>query len=298
MSRSDLPPLNWLRAFEAASRHLSFTGAAVELGMTQSAVSQQIKSLEGFLGMTLFHRRPRVLEITEAGHNYLPSVQDAFTGLATATRNLRGTDRDEVLQVQSNLSFSVFWLGPRLPRLFEKYPWLRIIVSTALWEPERMASGADIEIRYASTVPNGAVDLLSNDVCYPVCAPNMDVTKDNLFDHYFYDCNGLTANWENWCKLKGIQMPADKRITYATTLTVSTHAAERGAGISLGHDVLVRDLVREGRLKRPFEGALEMQEAYYLITPERSKARAQSAFRDWIMAEIKHENKNRPNRAD
>lgn len=288
MARSDLPPLNWLRAFEAASRHLSFTGAAVELGMTQSAVSQQIKSLEGFLGLALFHRRPRVLEITEAGHNYLPFVQDAFLGLATATRNLRGSGRDEVLQVQSNLGFSVFWLAPRLPRLFEKHPWLRIIVSTALWEPERMASGADIEIRNAATPPSGSVELLSNDVCYPVCAPDMDVTKDNLFDQYFFDCNGLTANWENWCKLKGHKLPANKRITYATTLTVSTHAAERGAGIALGHNILVADLIREGRLKRPFEGELEMQEAYYLITPERSKTRAQTAFRDWILSEIRN----------
>ncbi len=286
MARSDLPPLNWLRAFEAASRHLSFTGAAVELGMTQSAVSQQIKSLEGFLDLALFHRRPRVLEITEAGHNYLPFVQDAFLGLAQATRNLRGADRDEVLQVQCNLAFSVFWLAPRLPGLFGAYPWLRIIVSTALWEPERMASGADIEIRYATSRPNGAVELLSNDVCYPICAPGMDVTEDNLFDQYFFDCNGLTANWENWCKLKGLQLPENKRITCATTLTVSTHAAERGAGVALGHNLLVGDLIREGRLKRPFEGVLEMQEAYYLITPERKKTRAQTAFRDWILKEI------------
>lgn len=286
MARSDLPPLNWLRAFEAASRHLSFTGAAVELGMTQSAVSQQIKSLEGYLGLALFHRRPRVLEITEAGRNYLPFVQDAFLGLATATRNLRGIDRDEVLQVQSNLAFSVFWLAPRLPRLFKAYPWLRIIISTALWEPERMASGADIEIRYTTTAPNGSVELLVNDVCYPICAPDMDVTIDNLFDHYFFDCNGMTANWENWCKFKGIKMPANKRITYATTLTVSTHAAERGAGVALGHNILVGDLIREGRLKRPFEGAFEMQEAYYLITPERNKIRAQNAFREWILHEI------------
>lgn len=286
MARSDLPPLNWLRAFEAASRHLSFTGAATELGMTQSAISQQIKSLEGFLGMSLFHRRTRVLEITEAGHNYLPFVQDAFAGLATATRNLRGIRGDEVLQVQSNLGFSVFWLVPRLPRLFELHPWLRVIVSTALWEPERTASGADIEIRNAATAPNGAVELLSRDVCYPVCAPELDVTDETLFDHYFFDCNGLTANWENWCSYRGIEMPNDKRVTYATTLTVSTHAAERGAGIALGHDVLVRDLVSEGRLKRPFDGQLEMKEAYYLITPERTKTRAQNAFRDWILEEM------------
>ena len=294
MVQFDLPPLNWLRAFEASSRHLSFTGAAGELGMTQSAVSQQIKSLEGFLGMSLFHRRTRVLEITEAGHNYLPFVQDAFAGLETATRNLRGTRGDEVLQVHSNIGFSVFWLGPRLPKLFEMHPWLRVIISTALWEPERTASGSDIEIRYASDLPNGAAELLTRDVCYPICAPDMNVTEENLFEHYFFDCNGLTANWKNWCKYRGLLLPKDKRITYATTLTVSIHAAEMGAGLALGHDILVRDLVRDGRLKRPFDGVLEIQEAYYLITPVRTKTRAQNAFRDWILAEMGTYNKAAP----
>ncbi len=286
MAQPDLPPLNWLRAFESASRHLSFTGAAVELGMTQSAISQQIKSLESFLGKPLFYRRTRVLEITEAGHNYLPYVQDAFVGLTAATRQLRGPRRDDVLQVQSNLAFTVYWLAPRLPRLFRQHPWLRILMNTPLWEPERTASSADIEIRFCIGAPDISADLLVQDVYYPVCAPEMNVTEGNFFEHYFFDGSGLNANWDRWCAYRGILMPEGKRITYATALTVPFHAAVMGAGLALGHDFLVRDLLREGRLIRPFEGEVQMLDAYYLIAPERSKTRAQTAFRNWILAEI------------
>lgn len=287
MAQNDLPPLNWLRAFEAATRHLSFTGAAGELGMTQSAVSQQIKNLEGFLGKQLFYRRTRVLEITEAGHNYVPFVQEAFTNLRSATRKLRGQGRDQVLHVQCNLGFAVYWLAPRLPKLYEAHPWVRILISTALWDPERMAAAADIEIRNCVGTPKGRVDLLSTDVCYPICAPDKDVTKGNLFQHHFYDCNGLTANWGRWCEEAGLDMHPDKPITYATTLTVSIQAAATGAGIALGHHLLVQDLVSVGRLKRPFDCEIGMQEAYYLITPEHSKTHAQTVFRDWIIEEIK-----------
>ena len=286
MAQIDLPPLNWLRSFEAASRHLSFTGAAGELGMTQSAVSQQIKNLEGYLGTPLFYRRTRVLEITEAGRRYLPVVQEAFAGLATATRSLRGSDEDTVLQVQSNMSFAIFWLAPRLPKLFEQHPWLNVLISTALWDPERTASMADVEIRYTVSAPDDA-RLLVRDVAYPVCRPGLDVTSDTLFAQHFFDCNGLTANWERWCAQAGFRMPADKRVTYATTLAVSLEAAQSGAGVALGHDMLVQDLLAERRLARPFVDQIEMQEAYYLLVSEGPKQQAKAAFAAWISNEMR-----------
>jgi LysR family glycine cleavage system transcriptional activator len=286
VTQSDLPPLNWLRAFDAASRHLSFTDAAREMGLTQSAVSQQIKNLEGYLGTPLFYRRTRVLEITEAGHSYLPAVQDAFARLTAATQVLRGPNREAVLQVQSNLSFSVFWLAPRLPRLFKLHPWLRVLVSTALWDPERTASAADVEIRYSVGKPDGQAELLARDTYYPVCAPSLDVTGDNLFDFHFFDCNGLTANWAKWCDENNLVMPRDKAVTYASTLAVSLQAAQTGAGMALGHHLLAGDLVAEGRLKRPFPGQVDMQEAYYLIVQGQKKTPAQRAFSDWIVSEI------------
>ena len=285
MTKNDLPPLNWLRAFEAASRHLSFTGAAGELGMTQSAVSQQIKNLEGYLGTPLFYRRTRVLEMTEAGRQYLPVVQEAFAGLTAATRSLRGSDQDTVLQVQSNMSFAIFWLAPRLPRLFAQHPWLNVLISTALWDPERTAAMADVEIRYTINPPNEARRLIQ-DTAFPVCRPDMGVSADTLFDHHFFDCNGLSANWERWCGSIGLQMPAGKPVTYATTLAVSLQAAQAGAGVALGHRMLVQDLLAEGRLARPFVGEIDMQEAYYLIVSDGPKTRAKQAFAAWISEEM------------
>ena len=111
-----LPPLNWLRAFESASRHLSFTDAARELHMTQSAVSQQIKALENYLGRTFFIRKARSLELTEAALAYLPSVDAAFKLLYQGTQGLLGVDHDQLLEVRANLAFTVFWLTPRLGR--------------------------------------------------------------------------------------------------------------------------------------------------------------------------------------
>ena len=108
---TSLPPLNWLRAFESAARHLSFTSAAADLNMTQSAVSQQIKNLEHYLGRTLFIRRTRSIVMTDAGYAYLPVVQEAFETLATGTRMMTGGDRGAILSVQCNIAFSVFWLS-------------------------------------------------------------------------------------------------------------------------------------------------------------------------------------------
>lgn len=113
-----LPPLTWLRAFEATARHLSFTRAASELNLTQSAVSQHVRSLESFLNRALFLRKTRALELTEDGGNYLPVVREAFDLLASGTQAFIGADRGRSMVLQCNLAFSVFWLAPRLARLY------------------------------------------------------------------------------------------------------------------------------------------------------------------------------------
>ena len=134
---SRLPPLNWLRAFEASARALSFTSAAQELSMTQSAVSQQIKSLESALGRVLFLRRARGLELTDEGRGYLPTVQAAFALLEEGTHVLTGRNAPDVLELQVNLSFALFWLSPRLEAFLAEYPWVQLNLATAIWTEER-----------------------------------------------------------------------------------------------------------------------------------------------------------------
>ena len=165
--KRQLPPLNWLRTFEAAARHLSFTGAGRDLNMTQSAVSQQIKSLEGYLGRPLFFRRARALELTQTGLSYLPVVRDAFRTLTHGTRAITRTTTD-VLRVQCNLTFAIHWLAPRLSAFRAPHPDVQLDISTELWEPRDIAEGVDIEIRYSlrpsDTVP---AEILHRDFYYP-----------------------------------------------------------------------------------------------------------------------------------
>ena len=154
MTERSLPPLNWLRAFESSARQLSFTRAAEELHMTQSAVSQQIKSLENYLRRDLFIRKPRALQLTEAGRSYLPIVQEAFVTLGKGTRALTGGSRTrgQTLNLQCNMAFSTFWLAPRMSSLLAQYPWMTVNVVNVLWHPEQSASASDLEIRFTANV--------------------------------------------------------------------------------------------------------------------------------------------------
>lgn len=283
---NSLPPLGWLRSFEAAARHLSFTGAARDLNMTQSAVSQQIKALEHHLGRPLFHRRPRVLELTEAGITYLPVVRDAFRTLERGTRAVTG-DRQGAVQVQANITFTVHWLAPRLARFHAAHPEVRLNLSTEIWEPREWAEGADVEIRY-SLRPADTVraELLRRDRFYPVCAPGYPVTPQTLSAQPLYDCTNLLCTWAAWAEDHGLPWP-DPPVTYATTFTVTLAVAQAGGGLALAHDTIARRLIDSGALVTPFDHRAEMQEAYYLIlSPQAEQSPAAQAFADWLRAEM------------
>ena len=284
--KNALPPLGWLRTFEAAARHLSFTGAARDLNMTQSAVSQQIKSLEAHLGRPLFHRHPRALVLTESGITYLPVVREAFHTLVRGTRAITGTQQN-VVRVQSNITFAVNWLAPRLPRFYAQHPEVRLSLSTELWEPREMAEGADIEIRY-SLRPSDTVrtEVLRGDHYYPVCAPGYPVTLDTLADQPLYDCSNLLANWASWAEDQDLPWP-DPPITYSTTYLVSLSVAMTGGGMCLVHDAIALRLLKNGQLIAPFAHRARMPEAYYLLlSPQADNSPHITAFANWIRAEM------------
>ncbi len=284
--QTPLPPLGWLRTFEAAARHLSFTGAARDLNMTQSAVSQQIKSLEGYLGQPLFLRRPRALELTEAGITYLPVVREAFRTLMRGTQAVTGAQQNAV-QVQSNITFAVNWLAPRLTRFRELHPDIHLNIFTELWEPREMAEGAAVEIRY-SLRPADTVrtELLRTDHYYPVCAPEFSVTLENLQKQPLFDCSNLLSNWENWITDQALTWEKPQ-VTYSTTYLVSLSVAMAGGGLCLAHDVIAKRLIDEGRLIAPFSHRAVMPEAYYLLlSPQAEETPGAVAFADWLRAEI------------
>lgn len=279
MVKQGLPPLNWLRAFEASARHLSFTGAAQELNMTQSAVSQHIKNLEQFLGRALFVRRTRALQLTEAGFNYLPTVQEAFATLSAGTRALIGGDRGRILTVQSNMAFSAFWLAPRLADLLAHHPWLTLNIVTAIWDPERTAPAAEVEVRFGRKLDDAVGGTrLTRDRAYPVCAPALAADADWRAQTLF-DCSGVLGNWEAWLAAQGERLPRGKMVNLGSTYVISLNAALGGAGLAMAHDTLAGDLLKHGSLVAPFEATLEMAEAYYLIAPaEHEETPASRAF--------------------
>ncbi len=286
MSGKQLPPLNWLRAFEASARHLSFTGAARELNMTQSAVSQQIKSLEQHLGHPLFIRQPRVLHLTEAGERYLPVIQDAFERLQAGTQSLTGGQRHQRLTIQCNMAFSIFWLAPRLSRLLDKHPWLSINVVSEIWTTQTEPS-ASVVIRYGREIAkSGSAERLAQGSFYPVCSPEVAATADWRKDRLF-DCSAVLCSWEAWLSDQGLRLPADQIVNLASTYSITLTAAVNGAGLTMGHDVLVQDMIDQGRLVRPFDHSVPMQEAYFLMLPARhSQTPATRAFIDWIQGEF------------
>ena len=287
MPDTPLPPLNWLRAFEAAARHLSFTQAAAELNVTQSAVSQHVRSLEAFLGRELFVRRTRALQLTEAGANYLPTIREAFGLLASGTRAFRGGDRGRSLLVQCNLAFSVFWLAPRLAGLLEAHPWLLLNLTTPIWDPERSARSAEMEIRYGRPGEMSAAAIrLAYDHYYPVCRPGYAEGASAWALSPLFDCSGVMENWETWLASQGRRMPVGKQIHLGSTYVVSIQAALHGAGLAMAHDTVASHLLASGALARPCAHAVSMSAAYFLTTPPRhGETPASRAFVRWILDE-------------
>ncbi|MCZ4316533.1 LysR family transcriptional regulator [Comamonadaceae bacterium G21597-S1] len=288
-----LPPLNWLRAFEASARALSFTEAAQELHMTQSAVSQQIKSLESALGRQLFHRRARGLELTDIGRGYLPTVQAAFNTLEEGTAVLTGRNEPDVLELHSNISFATFWLTPRLHLFLAEFPWVQLDVATSIWPAEKPRNLAAVEIVLGLGKWEGrAGQRLTRDTIFPVCTPELarDIGDVNaLLRHRLFELPGTLQTWDNWLAgAIGHRKFERPRTHLVSTWALSMQWALQGLGVALAHDTVANDLIAQGRLVRLLDHALPMKEAYYLISPEGSLINpAAKAFKGWLMQQLK-----------
>ncbi len=287
-----LPPLNWLRAFEASARALSFTSAAEELSMTQSAVSQQIKSLESAMGRTLFLRRARGLELTDEGRGYLPTVQAAFAMLEEGTTVLQSRNHPDVLELQVNLSFALFWLTPRLGQFMDENPGVQLNLATSVWHEERPNNPASMQIVFGLGKREGiSGKRLTRDSIFPVCTPKVAKqikSVDDLLKQRLFDLPGTAQSWGAWLKAHPeggtVLVPAVHR---ASTWALSLDWAQRGLGVALAHETIANDLLASGQLVRPFDFSIPLKEAYYLIAPEGTRTRHTSkVFKEWLMREM------------
>lgn len=284
MPANSLPHLTWLRAFEATARHLSFTLAARELSLTQSAVSQHVRNLELYLGRDLFIRRTRALALTEAGGNYLPTVREAFDMLTHGTRSIFGEARGKSLIVQCNLGFALFWLTPRLSAFQAAHPGITLNIITPIWDPEQNTDPSSLEIRFArdGDAPHGA-ERLTQDRFYPVCRPDYQGGNFDLETATLFECSGLTGTWEAWFKSQAQPFSRWAEVNRGSTFGIAVNVALEGAGIAMVHDTLVTDMLADGRLVQPFDHAPPLSEGYYLIPPAKADDTAASrAFAGWM----------------
>ncbi|MEL6647414.1 MAG: LysR family transcriptional regulator [Pseudomonadota bacterium] len=285
---SDLPPLTWLRAFEAAARHLSFTRAAGELSLTQSAISQHVRSLEAFLGTELFVRRTRALDLTEAGSNYLPVVREAFDLIATGTQAFTGVDRGQTMVLNCSMAFSALWLAPRLHRLYARHPWMVLNVVTHIWDPDKNAGRAGMDIRFGRPEDmSPEARKITQERYFPVCAPSYAARGIDLGTAPLFDCAGITGTWDAWFKSGGGAQYAGRPVNLSSTYVVAMMAARGEAGLTMAHDTLVSDMLQKGEIARPFDHAPRLVESYFFTPPApHAVTPASQALEDWLHAEL------------
>lgn len=297
MSRP-IPPLNPLRAFEVAARHLSFKRAAHELFVTASAVSHQVRSLEDSLGIQLFVREGNMLALTPAGRSYLPEVQQAFQQLAEATRRLREQDLKAV-RVNVPPTFAVKWLIPRMPRFMRRFPQIDLKVSTSADMVDFAREDIDLAVRYSRGEHPG----LSAELClpvevFPVCSPRLlagdpplaepaDLARHTLLhdDSRYADVSNPT--WAAWLEHAGVaEVDAGRGPSFWPSHLV-INAAIDGLGVALAKGIWVQDDLARGTLAKPFDIVLPVPYAYYAIyPPERAEDPRVRVFLDWVREEL------------
>jgi LysR family transcriptional regulator, glycine cleavage system transcriptional activator len=289
-----LPPLTWLRAFEASARSLSFTQAAVELNLTQAAISKQVKLLELYLREQLFIRNPRSLELTKTGAAYLPKVRDSFDRLAAGTYEVFGRRRSELLTVRCAVGFSVNWLGPRLPRFMERHPGLVIRIVSSVWGEEFDREQFDFDIRYGvGKWPGLNAQRLTWETITPVCSPlllqgeNAIRRPEDLANHSLLHVLGYEEGWGLWLNAAGVGGEIDKgRGLHFDTSLIAFEVAAKGAGVALGRSSMTGEDLMSGRLVKPFDLAIPIDEAFHLISPPEETAHPDALlFRDWLLEE-------------
>ena len=288
--RSHLPPLTWLRAFEAAARTLSFTTAAGELNVTQAAVSKHVKSLEQHLRHQLFIRRPRGLELTKSGAAYLPKVQDALDRLAIGTREVFGLRRTESLTLRCAVSFAVNWLAPRLPHFLERHPDTSIRIISSIWTDGFDEAAFDLDIQYGNgSWPGIPSHRLTWDRITPLCTPDLPgrlplASPDDLGRHRLLHVLGYQEGWGTWLKAAGAtRVDAGQGLQLDTSLAAFELAAQ-GAGVALGRTSLAARDRASGRLIAPFELEVPIHEAFHLLEPASGPPHPDAArFVGWLL---------------
>jgi LysR family glycine cleavage system transcriptional activator len=290
--RPRLPPLNALKAFEAAARHESFTRAAEELCVTQGAVSHQVKALEAELAIKLFNRERQRLIITEAGRDYLTVVRDAFDRIAMGTERLLQRQNAGVLTVSTSPDFAAKWLVHRLGHFAEAHAEIDLRVSGTLHHVDFAREEVDLAVRHGDgNWPGLDAVRLSAEQLFAVCSPKLlsgkrRVSKPaDILKHPLIHMDSRT-DWTNWLQAAGLDDSAATHGPVLNRASMVIDAAIDGQGIALARTTLAAGDLIKGHLVRPFAQALPLSRTYWIICPKATASLPKIVtFRDWLLAE-------------
>ncbi|WP_339672224.1 transcriptional regulator GcvA [Dasania marina] len=292
-----LPPLNSLRAFEVAARHLSFREAADELSVSHSAISHQVKLLETQLCTELFHRGVRSVELTEAGALYYPILRDALDRIADGTERVRRNVRSAVLTVQVYVTFANGWLIPRLSDFQEKHPDIQVNINTSHIDADFERSDADVCVLMGyKTQEDVHYEYLFTSDIFPVCSPRileggikLKNPKD-LLHHKLLSISHAEKDWPNWFAAAGVEQESPVVGGRFDSYSLALTGAIDGAGVALALSPFGLSDIRSGKLVKPFDVHAEAFGDWYLSY--RSNRRASEkvkVFQKWLLDKIQED---------
>jgi DNA-binding transcriptional LysR family regulator len=291
--RRFLPPMSLLSAFEAAARHQSFTAAAAELSLTQSAVSRQIRALEELLGSPLFHRERQTVSLTIAGEVYARDVRDALRRVSTATLGFRANPTGGSLNLAILPTMGTRWLAPRLPQFQARHPGITINLSTRLQPFDFNFDTVDAAIHFGPREWSGAeLDYLMGETVVPACSPGMRAEYEfsapsDLLKAPLLHLVSRPDAWERWFAA----METDIDEVHGMLLdqfVLATQAASAGLGVALFPEFLIKPELERGELVLALDGRIKSAEHYYLAwPPTRANYAPLQTFRSWIIEEAK-----------
>ena len=296
-TRRRLPPLNALRAFEAAARHLNFSRAADELSVTPGAVSQQIQNLEDYVGAALFKRTPKGLLLTDAAQTVLPALREAFDRLAEASSLLTAAVDGRRLTLTAAPSFAAKWLVPRLKRFEEAYPQIDVWLSADLDIVDFASGEIDLAVRYGTgRYPGLEIGRLMSETVIPVASPDLiaanplespaDLARHTLLHDGSPDADDSCPDWLMWLAARGVKGVDGTRGPRFNQSSLVVEAAVGGRGVALAKRTLAQDDLDAGRLVAPLQIATAVDFAYFVVHPKAKGRLPQvKAFVSWITTE-------------
>jgi len=297
-----LPPLNAVRAFEAAARRGNFNQAAEELNVTPSAISHQVRSLEEFFGAKLFRRSGRNVSLMPKAQDFLRSVTQALDQINAASQRMMRRPEGNLLNISVSPTFATGWLVPHMSDFQAAHPELEIRLSTTMSFADFDESDIDLSIDYsAGEFPETLHSVrIMAEHCVPVCSPRYVAEHGPLsIPDDIRNCTLLHAlprigQWRNWLEVAGVTAVDAMRGPKFQTTPLALEAAKSGLGVAISNREFVADHIRQGSLVAPFQVEVPSESGYYLVYPEERASEPKiESFRDWLLAAIAQEHPER-----